>query len=46
MEKSEFLKEISRLDREQIRDLCQYKSRFTGKRWLDQFDYVTFLNDK
>lgn len=33
-------------DGEQIRDLCQYKSRFTGKRWLDQFDYVTFLNDK
>lgn len=30
----------------QIRDLCQYKSRFTGERWLDKFDYVSFLNNK
>ncbi len=30
----------------QIRDICQYKSKFTGKRWLDGFDYVEFLNKK
>ena len=27
-------------------DICQYKSKFTGKRWLDDFDYVNFLNQK
>lgn len=25
-------------------DICRYKSKFTGKRWLDEFDYVNFLN--
>lgn len=28
----------------QIRDLCQYQSRYRGKRWLDEWDYVNFLN--
>lgn len=30
---------------EEVIDLCQYKSKFTGKRWIDEFDYVKFLND-
>lgn len=25
-------------------DLCQYKGKFTGRRWIDDFDYVGFLN--
>lgn len=29
-----------------VMDLCQYKSKFTGKRWLDDFDYVDFLNQR
>ena len=33
-------------DGNQIRDLCQFKSKFTGERWLDEFDYVTFLNKR
>ena len=28
----------------QLMDLLQYKGRFTGKRFLDDFDYVGFLN--
>lgn len=27
-------------------DICRYQSRSSGKRWLDQFDYVGFLNKK
>ena len=27
-------------------DICRYRSKFTGKRWLDEFDYVDFLNQK
>ncbi len=27
-----------------VMDLCQYKGKFTGKRWIDDFDYVGFLN--
>ena len=27
-------------------DICKYKSKFTGKRWLDEFDYVRFLNQR
>ncbi len=27
-----------------VRDLCQYKGKITGKRWIDDFDYVGFLN--
>lgn len=25
-------------------DICRYRSKVTGRRWLDDFDYVTFLN--
>lgn len=28
-----------------LMDLCQYKSKFTGERYLDDFDYVAFLNE-
>ena len=28
----------------EVRDLCAYKGRFTGRRWIDDFDYVSFLN--
>lgn len=27
-----------------VMDLCQYKGKFTGKRWIDDFDYVGFFN--
>lgn len=27
-----------------VMDLCQYKGKFTGKRWIDDFDYVEFWN--
>lgn len=27
-----------------VMDLCKYKSKFTGRRWLDDFDYVVFNN--
>lgn len=27
-----------------VMDLCQYKGKFTGKRWIDDYDYVGFLN--
>lgn len=27
-----------------VMDLCQYKGKFTGRRWIDDFDYVGFLN--
>ena len=30
----------------EVMDLCRYKSRFTGRRWLDEYDYVGFLNEK
>lgn len=30
-------------EKNEIIDLCQYKGKFTGKRWIDEFDYVTFL---
>lgn len=26
-------------------DLCQYKGKLTGKRYIDDFDYVAFLNE-
>ena len=32
------------IDNNSIIDLCQYKSRFTGRRYLDDFDYVAFFN--
>lgn len=27
-----------------VMDLCRYKSKFTGVRYIDDFDYVSFLN--
>lgn len=27
-------------------DLCKYKGKLTGKRWVDEYDYVGFLNKK
>lgn len=33
-------------DGDAIMDICQYKSRFVGERWLDDFDYVSFLNKR
>lgn len=29
-----------------VMDLCRYKGRFTGRRWIDDYDYVGFLNMK
>ena len=31
-------------DGSQVMDLCKYKSKVTRKRWIDDFDYVSFLN--
>lgn len=28
----------------QVMDLCQYRGPLTGRRWIDGFDYVGFLN--
>lgn len=27
-----------------LKDLCQYENKFTGRRLIDKFDYVSFLN--
>lgn len=27
-------------------DLCMYEGKLTGKRWIDEYDYVGFLNKK
>lgn len=29
-----------------VRNLCNHKGRLTGKFWLDEFDWVSFLNNK
>lgn len=29
----------------EVNDLCGYKSKLSGKRWIDDFDYVTFINN-
>lgn len=31
---------------DEVIDLCLYKGKFTGKRWIDDFDYIDFLNDR
>ena len=28
----------------ELAGLCNYRHRFTGIRWLDDFDFVSFLN--
>ena len=33
-----------KVENEGVIDLCMYKSKFTGRRWIDDFDYVRFLN--
>ena len=33
-------------EQQQIIDLCLYKNKFTGRRWIDDYDYVSFLNSK
>lgn len=30
----------------EVMDLCLYKGKFTGRRWIDEFDYVGFLNKR
>ncbi len=34
------------LENGQVRDLCQYQRKLTGKRWIDKIDYVSFLNKR
>lgn len=47
MEKSEFLKEISMLDREQIRDLLEKNPKTKIKKIYKKIIYpVVFINDK
>ena len=29
-----------------VKNLCDYQSKFTGKRWLDEFDWLSFLNER
>lgn len=29
-----------------VMDLSKYKGKFTGRRWIDDYDYVGFLNMK
>ena len=29
-----------------IKNLCDYQSKFTGKHWLDEFDWISFLNER
>lgn len=44
--KSSFFIPGSVSEKGEVIDLNQYKNRFTGKRWLDDFDYVSFLNSR
>lgn len=36
----------SELGINEVKNLCEYQGKFTGKRILDGFDWVTFFNDK
>jgi len=27
-----------------VSDICRYKSKFSGRRWFDDYDYVNFFN--
>lgn len=29
-----------------VKNLCDYQNKFTGKRWLDEFDWISFLNER
>lgn len=30
----------------EVRDLCAYKGKVTGRRWIDEYNYVDFLNKR
>lgn len=36
----------SEADIQNVKNLCDYQSKFTGKRWLDEFDWISFLNER
>lgn len=36
----------SEVDVQNVKNLCDYQSRFTGKRWLDEFDWISFLSER
>ena len=36
----------SEVDIQNVKNLCDYQSRFTRKRWLDEFDWISFLNER
>lgn len=36
----------SEVDENNVKNLCDYQSKFTGKRWLDEFDWISFLNER
>lgn len=36
----------SKWTRKTVKNLCDYQSKFTGKRWLDEFDWISFLNER
>lgn len=36
----------SEVDENNVKNLCDYQSKFTGKRWLDEFDWTSFLNER
>lgn len=29
-----------------VKNLIEFKNKFTGKRWLDEFDWISFLNER
>lgn len=33
-------------DEYNVKNLCDYQSKLTGKRWLDEFDWISFLNER
>lgn len=33
-------------DEYSVKNLCAYQGKFTGKRWLDGFDWISFLNER
>lgn len=33
-------------DEYSVKNLCDYQGKLTGKRWLDEFDWISFLNKK
>lgn len=36
----------SQKNEKSVRNLCDHKGKLTGKLWLDEFDWVSFLNNK